>query len=428
MLGFGNGTRSIRSPGLLGLALVCGCAFGADSPASGNFAVHNFRGAFAASQTTESRVYPGRQGPWGELDYTRILIAPPEESVQVTTAPVVFERANWFFGRMRRPQVEALLRRAQPAPELLEKLLTATPITEYPNGTLVQPDRDLVLKLNPAARAVVYAVLSRFAENPAQNEPYIFHPEHLEEHFEGSGLMPETVAALKALFYSQGRLSLFADADALLSTIDNQEERVKLLRSITRRSTLLVKLRVTAQSNVDALVDYWDYSGRPKELKPLLESLERVPEGARIDLVHLLPPFARKRIYTFPPLPDDDGMEARRNCHWSALNFFNDTADDRFCEPAVIQQTVMSSYDRVSTTPLEMGDLLVLSTSGGDTIHSAIYLADDIVYTKNGAGPTQPWLYMHMSDVLDLYAASDSPEDPLQLVAFRRKPQAKQQP
>jgi len=51
-----------------------------------------------------------------------------------------------------------------------------------------------------------------------------------------------------------------------------------------------------------------------------------------------------------------------------------------------------------------------------------VYIAADIVYTKNGGHHFQPWILMKLDDVMVQYA-SDKPQ---QLRVFRKKPVALQ--
>ena len=44
-----------------------------------------------------------------------------------------------------------------------------------------------------------------------------------------------------------------------------------------------------------------------------------------------------------------------------------------------------------------------LLDKNGNAIHSAVYLADDIVFTKNGNNYTQPWMLMHLKDLIAEY-------------------------
>ena len=139
-----------------------------------------------------------------------------------------------------------------------------------------------------------------------------------------------------------------------------------------------------------------------------------------IDLAHLLPPFARKRIYTFQR-PGKDPAGGQTDCHWTAFNFFNDPPDDRFFDPEHIQATIASAYEPVTGSEWRMGDIVALFDSAGESIHSAVFIADDLVFTKNGAMGDQPWIYMRLGDMLAHYAISYPEDSPPTMVVFRRK-------
>jgi hypothetical protein len=53
----------------------------------------------------------------------------------------------------------------------------------------------------------------------------------------------------------------------------------------------------------------------------------------------------------------------------------------------------------------------------GNSIHSAVYLADDIVFTKNGNNYAQPWMLMHLKDLLAEYSRDSAPE----IIVYRNK-------
>ena len=139
---------------------------------------------------------------------------------------------------------------------------------------------------------------------------------------------------------------------------------------------------------------------RVKDARPLLEALTRLPNGGMVSLVHLLPPFARDRVFTFPRMngPNDPVMD----CHWSTLNFFNDTPDNRFAQPGYTFWYVQNNYYTV-WKPNLCGDLVLVIRDRTNVLHSAIYLAADIVFTKNGNNVNQPWTLMRMKDLMATY-------------------------
>lgn len=138
-----------------------------------------------------------------------------------------------------------------------------------------------------------------------------------------------------------------------------------------------------------------------------------------MDVTHLLSAFARKRLYTFPPMSDDP-LDPRRDCHWTAFNFFNDPPDDHFCDMHYTEQIVSRDYQQV-TGPWRLGDIIVLYHPNGQVMHSAVYLADDLVFTKNGGAKVQPWIYMRLDDMLANYTACCPPGQQPRMDILRRK-------
>ncbi|MFN7141027.1 MAG: hypothetical protein ACK4UN_16980, partial [Limisphaerales bacterium] len=120
-----------------------------------------------------------------------------------------------------------------------------------------------------------------------------------------------------------------------------------------------------------------------------------------IDVAHLVPFFARKRIYTYPT---DTGATARyENCHWTALNFFNDPPDNAFLDADRVEHEFRKNYSKV-TGNAQLGDLILFREPNGEVVHSATYIAEDVVFTKNGEGVYQPWLFMKATDVIAVYS------------------------
>jgi hypothetical protein len=167
------------------------------------------------------------------------------------------------------------------------------------------------------------------------------------------------------------------------------------------------------------MLEYWAAGGRAKDLRPLLESLARVPEGCKIDIAHLLPPFARQRIYTYPQPADDTGT-AKEDCHWTSVNFFNNRPTPVFFNPEETARFMKANYSEIGsgTKSAQFGDVICLVTSQDIVVHSAVYIADDILFSKNGAGLNQPWIYVKLEDMLPHYMISN---ETLKVVTYRRK-------
>ncbi len=354
-----------------------------------------------------------RPGPWGELQYTRILIEPPREFF--SSDFIKPDPLRWVFVGYTAANLDELWRRAGLSAAEQNLLREPAALETTPNAVIVHPPAELVLNLSPDARARIYAVLSHWAENPNQNEPFRFSAENADEWFRDSTVPPDIEARVKRLLYRRGTALLFSDHDLILPLIPTMEGRIQLIRTLARKSTLLVKLRVRPGSDLDSLASYWGRGPRRKGIWALLQSISHRPRGITLDVAHLLPRFARARIFTYPQASDhpDDG---NHDCHWTALNFFDDPPDEKFADTALVKAALEHDYAPITDRPL-LGDVLTLQNNDGRIIHSCVYIADDIVFTKNGGSSVVPFILTTLSEVIAYY-----PDDPpLTVHAYRRK-------
>ena len=77
---------------------------------------------------------------------------------------------------------------------------------------------------------------------------------------------------------------------------------------------------------------------------------------------------------------------------------------------------VLQNFTKVPG-PYRYSDVIfILDGATGNAIHSCVYLADDLVFTKNGRSPTQPWVVMKLDDVVAYYGMFYT----TQLACYRR--------
>ena len=342
-----------------------------------------------------NRGFDGRRGPWGQFQYSRIAISMPDEAVnEEPLGPI-----RWWFEGFSRERVESLFRDAGLTPDQLGSLRPDGWETSA-EGVVVSPPRQLVADLSPTSRGRIYEALSGSPLNEAQHTPEVLYPEYVDERLESSGLGDQAIGMFRKLLYPRGSRLLFSDTQVVLPTLPDSQQRKRFQQVVHRKMTFLVQLVIDDTSDIDAMVAYWDYPGRPKGLRTLFESLARVPGGGELDIAHLLPPFARKRLYTFPD-PSTDSAAPKHDCVWTSLNFFNDQADDRLADPKYTHKLIAEEYERVDSP--RFGDIAVLLTPDKQSVHAAVYLADDLVFTKNGFSATQPWMLMTLPDVVEYY-------------------------
>jgi len=359
----------------------------------------------------KERIQYCRPGPWGDLEYTRIAIEPPEGFVVSSFEP---ERKTQWTLRGYTPQMLEQLWTEANLSAADQQALMATARWENGIGTVVlEPSRDLVLKLTTDARARIYKALAVFSENQAHVNPCRFRADRVDEWFADSGISDRTEQLIRRMLYPRGTSIMFSDWDTLAPMLGTDAERARALKTLARMSTLLVKLRVRPNTDIEGVARYWGRGRRSKDITPLLLSLPKLPEGYTVDVAHLLPPFARRRLYTYPN-PDSDPDAPRRDCHWTSLNFFSETPDDRFLSSDYVRDSIVKDYYPTFGEPL-LGDLVFLMKPNGQAFHSCVYVADNIVFTKNGSQSYMPWQLMELGDVCALY----STDPPLETRIFR---------
>lgn len=356
----------------------------------------------------------GKPGPWGVLEYVTITIEPPDEFVPVDDR--IFEKTRWVFGGHTREQVAALFNTCGLTPAQRADLFNPAIWGEDTNAIVVSPGPDLILKLNQSARTQIYSVLAQDGRNDFQMWPYTFRKGGFDAWFRHSGLSDATVALIERLVYLRGSSLCFSDLPEAFSQIPNIPERRRLVKTLSRNATVLMKLRITPDSDIKALTAYWKGTWRAKDIEPLLQSLTEVPGGASIDVAQLLPPFARKRLNTYPI---QDPSTPATDCYWTAMNFFHDPADDHYYNPGVWQSELNANYTVVAQPTY--GDVILFLRPDNLPIHAVVFIADDVVFTKNGGNDRQPWLLMKWDDLFARYPQNDT----IRPVIFHRNPPPK---
>lgn len=377
-----------------------------------NLAKRALRSALADQESVRRTVLSSK-GPWGDLRVVRIVTEPPEESL---VGYLKYPKPIWFFKGYSQEDFEKLLLSARLTPAQRAEIAEATHWGAPGEGCAVSPSDPLAMSLSPESRATLYGALSLFPENTFQHEPFRYRTDLSDEWFANSGVPQRTIEKVKKLFYRRGKTLLFSDPHLVVPGLMSDVERVQLLKTLARQSTLMVKLHISPKSDIDSLLNYWGTRvGRAKDIKPLLVSAARIPAGLDIDITHLLPRFARKRIYTYPSAEGDTG-EMVYDCHWNSMNFWNDPPDNRFSDSATVIRTLETDYEQIYDT-FRFGDILLFMKSDTQAIHSAVYIADDIVFTKNGPSPHSPWILMQLATLVAHYETNVD----LKIRGYRRK-------
>jgi hypothetical protein len=281
--------------------------------------------------------------------------------------------------------------------------ILGSPWEETRDGLTVLPSREFVLGLSPEARQTLYAILAAFPENAVHAYPFRYKADRVDEWIDDT-LSPATRALIEPLLYRRGTSVAFSDPELVVPFLSGPAEQRRLFKALSRRPAILAALYIRHGQDTREIARYWEGQGRTKSVAPLLESLARLPHGGSVDIVHLFPRLARGLLNTYP---DTEGRAESRlwNCHWTALNFFRFPPNEAFAtNTAAVVEALHTEYDNVDEAS-RFGDVMIFVDAQGEFVHSCVYLADNLVYTKNGAGWQKPWLIMAFDDLSSLYSS-----------------------
>jgi hypothetical protein len=341
--------------------------------------------------------------PWGKLEIVPIIISPPLELVPAN-APGKDSQVVWRFPNVTLSDLRDAIGKLELSDPLAAALIAQAKLDPDIGGYSIRPSKEAVLGLNPDDRAKLYIALGAYKENPDQFDSFRFHGKEPEDWFIHSSISEATRKLVSPLVFHHDGFMFFADLRCVESELASNDERLKLIKVLSRESTFLVKLRIQPDMDVEPLVNYWGRGGRAKDVRPLLQSLADLDQESYIDIVHLIPPFARQRLYTYPVPAAENDPAADQDCHWTALNFFSrDLPDDRFCgNPGEVVAAIKRDYYRVLGR-YQLGDLVLFVDGNNNLFHSAVYIANNILFTKNGNSSSEPWIFVNLEDVKNFY-------------------------
>ena len=348
-----------------------------------------------------------RPGPWGDLDYYTVFLEASDSLLKSMEFPSY--ESEWdFIGYDEEQLAKFFTGLALPA-AVSGELLDRTKWERRDKHIKVRPTAGAILGLPAEARATIYGTLARWEENPFHREPEVVAGRDVRDWLRRAELTEEVVAVIEKLVYRRGTNLVFADTPLVLRMVQTEDERMTIRKALSRTPTLVVNLRLSPQTDVAALVQYWSGPKRFKDITPFLESVAATPAVSSVDLMHLMPAQARRLLYTYP------GSNYGRtgyfpDCHWTSLNFGNFESLDRLADPTLATAYVFENYAKAEGA-YRYGDVLFfMDGNTGNAIHSCVYIADDIVYTKNGRSPMQPWVLMKLNDVIAYYSMYYAPQ------------------
>lgn len=364
----------------------------------------------------QNELYSCASGPWGRVSYYYFYLEAPDYVVE--KFPLPNTTTKWVFNLNEFDRVETLLKSAGMPQERLDYILAPRRVVTDTQHAYVFPSTSDLESLTPENRAIIYTQLARIPANVFQYSPVYFLTDSVEEWAQESGLSASVVSKISSLSYKAGNALVFADIPLLLSQAESVAEARYIMQKLTRVRTLMAQLELSKDDSIPDLLNYWStgLGLRQKELEPLMQAIIHTKGLSHLDILHLLPPLPRKLLYTYPDISYT--TEGRLpDCHWTSLNFFNLRPQPFLLDSRLATSLVKQDFDKVEA-PYRYGDVLMFITPDGRAVHSATYLADDILFTKNGSNLLTPWLLMRLQDLSKLYEVGTGKA---RLVAFRHK-------
>jgi len=335
-------------------------------------------------------------GPWGKLQIYETILEPP--SAWLWEA-LYDEYTTWGFAEATIDELAVNLKGLGLSEERIEEITTRTEWSKGTNGLIAYPPDDLVLSLSAEERAALYGYIYKTGLNKST---LTIEGSRFED-LAGRDFDQEVIDLVNSLTYFRGNKALFSDAPVVIKRFDSFERKHAFIKALTRTKGLVVRLQVDESTNLEEVANYWAQGRGEKAVLPLLKSVQRAPGSDSIDILHLLPALPRKYLNTYVRR-DDVNFTVYPDCYWTVVNFskaFPSGAAADFD----LAKVYLSEELVEAAPPYRLGDVVVFFEETTDVfVHSAVYIADDIYYTKNGRTPVSPWILMPEDRMMRRYS------------------------
>ncbi len=336
------------------------------------------------------------------MEYYPVFLEAPASLLE--NFPLPNTKPRWTFPRSMVEKLPDLFRSAGLPQAFADSLLASASQVEDGEWAHLFPALPGLEAMTPSMRGIIYTELRKHSPNEFHVDPVLIITGDVDQWFAHSKMRPEIIEKIKSYTYLRGECLAFSDLSALLSYAEGEADARAIMKGLTRTQTLMVRIKLNATTDLPSIMEYWTtgLNLRRKDIEPLMQSIIDLEGDEKLGLVHLLPALPRKLLYTYPDTgASRDGILP--DCHWTSLNFFNYDAQPYLLDPRLATSAVLERFNPIDE-PFKFGDILFfLDVVNGDAFHSCIFIADDIVFTKNGRNLLSPWILMKLGDVKKIY-------------------------
>lgn len=354
------------------------------------------------------------EGPWGRLESFPILLEPPETHLW---SALYEEQSIWNFGELEQESVLELLGTLGFSGDSLAILRADGWWTSQRGQTTVELSDAFIESLSPENRAAVARWFR--LNNPAFFGRLVVNMDGASYlAYENGGVSEKTLSLVKRLGFKRRNVLSLMDRPYILRQLGNDTaEKESFLKAAFATRALVVNLVIDESSDRNTMIDYWSGQGRYPAVASVLDSLFATAGTKRVDLVQLLPPLPRRYLYGFTNLSDVTPANTP-DCFWTSIQFFKRSPSSRYLDPLLLKHHLTSDFEQVEG-PATYGDIVCMFNNEDDSFaHSYVHIADDIVFTKNGASFARPFVLTTRNDMLSVYLD----ENLYRYDIYRRKP------
>lgn len=349
----------------------------------------------------EEPVWKVKPGPWGDLEVRTVYLEAQDTLLAAVAKPNSVTR--WVFEQTTETAVRGVLLRCEVPAGVTDRLLDPARRVATGNVISLYPSVDDLVALSPASRSALYAELAKSSANEYQRDPVYILGGDLTDWLMDAGLSEEQKDLFRKLVWKRGEALVFSDIQALLTLAKTSAEVLSTFRAVTRVRCLIVELQLPLKGDRNQFIEYWSAGQTDAPRLTFVNAITKRRAPQTVDITHFLPSLMRQRAYTFPEI--ELGLKGRfPDCHWTSLNFFNITPKEYYLDTRLAAAQLVENYTTVEM-PYKYGDVLCF-LDGGEGLHTCVYIADDIVLTKNGDGILAPWALMQIKDVDSIYRRS----------------------
>lgn len=339
-------------------------------------------------------------GPWGKLEYFPVTLEPPASHLWEA---LYDERSYWNFEKLEQSEARALLETLGLSGETLALIDEEGVWIKGPRGLELEFGDRVVESLTSENRAAL-ARWFRLNSGLYFSKTIINFEGGDFSFFENGAVSPETLALVKRYSFSRRNVLSLMDRPYILRQLGSDTaEKERFLRATFSTKGLIVRLILDETVDLDSVIRYWSCDGLNSGFEGILQGVALTEGINKVDLVQILPPVPRRYLNGFTNLRDVSPTNTP-DCFWTSVQFFRRQVSPRLLDPLRLMHHIEGDFERVETDDLRFGDLVCMFDESDDSfLHSYVHIADDIVFSKNGASFARPYVLTLKSDMLSVY-------------------------